>query len=207
MRDNLSAFIEQEQERTELAELSIGGGAVGGYSFLRPDGTIDLDLCGVACAKVKRKACARYGFMATLCVFHIFSSSLSLSLFPSFPPTSLFFNQIFCFCFCFSPSPSLSLSLSHVHTTHFLFTAPFFQLVNDLFEARQKLVAAFRRQTLAQAQYDSFRKQYDGRAAEVRAMDTGVRRLERDMALGNDGSGSADELARSEKLGLQFTRT
>jgi hypothetical protein len=128
---------------------------------------------------------------------------LSLSLFPSFPQRNSFYYHIF-----YAPFLSLFLSLSLVHTTHFLFTVFFFlKLVNDLFEARHKLVAAFRRQTLAQAQYDSFRKQYDGRAAEVRAMDTGVRRLERDMALGNDGSGSADELARSEKLGSQFTRT
>jgi len=68
--------------------------------------------------------------------------------------------------------------------------------VNDLFEARQKLVGAFRRQVLAQAQYDTFRKQYDERAEEVREMSVGVRQLEREITLGNDSPGSAAELAR-----------
>lgn len=44
----------QEQARAEAAELQVGGGAegAGGYIFLRPDGTVDLDRCGGACANV-----------------------------------------------------------------------------------------------------------------------------------------------------------
>lgn len=68
--------------------------------------------------------------------------------------------------------------------------------MNDLFEARQKLVGAFRRQVLAQAQYATFKKQYDERAEEVRALSVGVRQLEREITLGNDSPGSAAELAR-----------
>jgi len=44
--------VREEEERMEREALSVGDGKVGGYSFLRPDKSVDLNLCGVACAKV-----------------------------------------------------------------------------------------------------------------------------------------------------------
>ena len=42
-------------------------------------------------------------------------------------------------------------------------------LINDLFEARNKLVNATRRQRLAQEQFDSFRLQFEEKADEIQA--------------------------------------
>jgi hypothetical protein len=52
--------LREEEERMEREALSVGDGKVGGYSFLRPDKSVDLNLCGVACAKVMNDALVHF---------------------------------------------------------------------------------------------------------------------------------------------------
>ena len=73
------------------------------------------------------------------------------------------------------------------------------RLVNDLFEANQKLVNAFRRQMKAQEQYDSFRRQYEGRQAEIRAMEKAVRALQRKARMGEGGPGIGDQIGAAKQ--------